>query len=70
VKALRAQQNARMTEIRKLHQQFGNALKRGTAVYVEAIERERPNNPRMHAFRERLLLPLACWNGTLRGRTY
>ena len=62
VKALRAQQTACMTEVRKLHQRFADLLKRGSKLYVEAMERERPTNARMTAFREGVLLPLATWN--------
>ena len=43
VKALRGEQTACMAEIRKLHQGFVKQLRRGSEVYVGAMERERQN---------------------------
>jgi WD40 repeat protein len=64
VQVQRREQKACMEEVRKLHQEFVNALKRGTRLYVEAMERERPSNTRMRAFRQGVLLPLASWDAT------
>ena len=68
VKARRGEQIACMTEIRGLHKEFEDELKRAIATYVEAIHRERPSNARMHAFREGVLLPLASWERLTRSR--
>jgi WD domain, G-beta repeat len=68
VKGARIAQAARMNDIRKLHQRFAELLKDGSKLYVEAMERERPTNARMTAFRDGVLLPLAAWSSMTRAQ--
>ena len=57
-----------MAEIRKLHEEFGREHQRAVTFYLEAMNRERPNNARMKAFREGVLLPLGSWSLMTRSR--